>query len=292
MSPERQGASLLTTAVELLRGDVPSVLKNLEKYMVGGIRSWKYLGSEYLNVQFGWMPLLRDVAGAVQTLLTLDRLIYNETTRRSRAWEGPSASSSGTSVLGFSDLSVNQLQYSRYGRQVTSGFGGPNSNWNTKTLWSQDYRLSSRLGGLARPTYSSNGFIDQAMHVMQGLGFVRDPKALWELTPFSWLVDWAVNIGSALENASYYSPQVGGRAIDYAYVTTKTVVALTHDFAGWGTIGSSFKEYRVIDPQSLLTTVTKERRRVSPFGGVGVDLSGLTSGQFSILVALGMARKR
>lgn len=293
-SPDKNDASLLTTAVELLRGDVPSILKNFRKYWDDGQSLAKSLGSEYLNVQFGWAPLFREVAGIIKHLMTLDQLLYYGSTRRHRAWAGP-ATRSETSITNgtgtfLSTLTIDQLHYTRDLLKPTMQSLSVQGDTAQTSTWVQDYRLSARFAGIARPSRAADQFNDKALAVLENLGIINDPKILWELTPFSWLADWAVNIGSAMENATYYSVNNGGRSIDYAYVTTKTVSHIEERLLKANAPGFQSSQ-RIDSGKCSITTTQVDRKRVSPFG-IGVDMSTLTSGQFNILVALGLAKLR
>jgi len=290
-SPDAQDASLLVSAIELLRGDVPSILKNFRKYWDEGQSLAKTLGSEYLNVSFGWTPLMNELAGVIKHFMTLDRLLYYDSTRRHRGWDGPSVSSTTAvaNAIVCSTQSSNMLSYTA-DQNTQLENGAISGSVNDYVLWSQDYRLSARFAGIARPSRSANYFNEKALAVLENLGIVNDPDLIWELTPFSWLADWAINIGSGMENATYYSPSNGGRSIDYAYVSTKTVSVRERQVLNLNPQPSTTIQ-RIHKGKSSITTVQTDRRRVSPFG-IGVDLSGLTSGQFGILVALGLAKSR
>ncbi len=291
MSPEHEDASILVSAVELLRGDVPSVLKNFRKYWDEGQSLAKTLGSEYLNISFGWTPLMNEFAGIVKHFMTLDRLLYYDSTRRHRHWVGPSASSTvqTANAVVASNQNLNSLSYTRDSQaQLTSG--GISGTVLDSYTWFQDYRLSARFAGIARPSRAADMFNDKALAVLGNLGIVNDPDLVWELAPFSWLADWAVNIGSGMENATYYSKSNGGRSIDYAYVSTKTTVSEERRVLTLNAQPVTTTQ-RIDNGKSSIVTTQLDRRRVSPFG-IGVDLSGLSSGQFNILVALGLAKSR
>jgi hypothetical protein len=299
-APERQTASILVTVVELLRGDIPSIIRNLEKRSLqvhGNIRSavksdFKYLGSEYLNVVFGWSPLVRDIAGVITTLLALDRMVYSESNRRKRGWDGPS-----TKVGGIASIPLGDNPYtldSRFkGWDLRGTFNVPlvNPVYDTGVLVKEDYRFSSRYSSLVKPNSKSNGFAQRAEEVLRQIGLMDDPTLLWEVLPWSWLVDWAANIGNNLVNAHTYSPVTGRHAIDYAYFTTQLTEHCTWDFVRPGTVVSRTRTWKAVKPNGFHTTVQKTRERATPFG-FGTQLGSLSASQFAILTALGLARAR
>jgi len=291
-APDRQEANLLTTVVELLRGDIPSMLKDYVKLVENSKSVLKAFGSEYLNQQFAWKPLVSEATGVINTLVTADRALYYESYRRQRSWQGPSYRNSTEAVVivNSNDAGTNMPGSSWYSGPATyTGIGFPVTVHRNESF-SQDFRFSSRYTGLARPTARANYHNDRALDVMKRIGLVNDPRVLWDLTPYSWLADWATSIGSGLVNASTYSRQTGKYTVDYAYSTSQTVHSWEIRLKSFQ-LHSNYSGSRPIQGSGMLTTVSKNRSRANPFG-FGVDLSGLSSSQFSILTALGLARSR
>jgi hypothetical protein len=157
--------------------------------------------------------------------------------------------------------------------------------------WSIDYRISARFVTLARPTIANNNFIDKAYSTIQQLG-LTGPATGWEITSWSWLVEWAINLGSSLENASYYGTQPGQNKIDYSYMTSYTRwqgIRKARELKKTTGSGSSRVTDSITSPVTSTWTICKNRQRISPFG-LGIQLPSLSAGQFATLVALGLAR--
>jgi hypothetical protein len=95
----------------------------------------------------------------------------------------------------------------------------------------------------------------------------------WELSPFSWLVDWFVNVGSVLDNRHMFDDL--GLVMNYGYVMVEQIRSTTT------TIRTSDGE--TFGSQARF--VLKSRRRANPFG-FGVTDSALSPFQISILGAL------
>jgi hypothetical protein len=96
---------------------------------------------------------------------------------------------------------------------------------------------------------------------------------LWELTPFSWLVDWFVNVGVVIDNHRVFDEL--GQVMNFGYVMCReerltTSVIRTTDGR---TFSSQFRGIR------------QRRERASPFG-FGIDEGALSAFQLSILGAL------
>ena len=298
-APERPTAHILTTVVELLRGDVPSLLKNYHRALFryqSKLRSLQYAGSEYLNIEFGWKPLLMEYANMIKVFIGLDRMVYSESNRRHRYWAGPSA----TTVVEQANVAHVSSPFSGGGENFQVSSGTPNvgnpGTWSIRTsdFISEDYKFSSRYSALVKPNHTSVGFVERAEEVLRQLGLVDDPTILWELTPWSWLVDWAANIGNSISNAHTLSPISGRHAVDYAYLTTQLTRVMEETPVAFNSYGSYFTgrfNYRLDTPKGYHSTVSRVRDRATPFG-FGTQLGSLTSPQYAILVALGLARTR
>jgi hypothetical protein len=162
-------------------------------------------------------------------------------------------------------------------------------------LRKEDYKFSARYSSLVRPSLTSNGFVEKAEETLRQLGLVDDPSILWELTPWSWLVDWCTNIGTSLVNAHKLSPLSGRHSVDYAYFTTQTTEVLDKQLVrlnktDWTQYGFT-NDSVAIQPKGYFATTSRTRSRATPFG-FGTQLGDISSTQFAILVALGLARVR
>lgn len=130
------------------------------------------IGAQWLQVRFGILPLAADINGLIQTL---QRQIRHEDVLQFKAF-GKSEASQQTPVT-FSDL----YGFMQHGTQI-------NTN-RTKVYYSFGYLQK---------------FMSEAEARMEGLrdSFYRLedlPATMWEVMPWSWLVDYAVNVGSIIE---------------------------------------------------------------------------------------------
>lgn len=294
-APDKNEGSLMVTLIELLRGDIPSVLKNFRELMSGLKSVQNYAGSEALNIMFGWVPLIQEYANLIKVGMALERVIYYESFRRKRQWDGPSVSgtSSPSVLLSCSGSAYGVDTLHRVG-DVLGGTTGVGASFYAAHRWveSEDYHFSSKYTGLAKAGRRANAFSDQAMDVVKRLGLVDDPQMLWELTPYSWLVDWFTSMGASISNANVYSPVRGKYNVDYAYLTTQRIRSSEADLSRpVSALGANVKSLRVTRPRSIAISTTRWRDRATPFG-FGTQLGSLSGSQFAILVALGFARFR
>ncbi len=311
-NPYNNQASFLATAVELLRGDVPKVLGNLRRHYIEiqalktrfrDVRqAAKYLGEQSLNVQFGWAPIIRDIGAGLQVLLTVDRALFpSDSTRRRR---DAMLFSVGDQTRRTVEWTANTHLSSRYGSwpsQETSLLhnGRTKGGYVIRTpittdialSSSADIRLTAKFNTGLSPTAITNGYVDRGIEL---LGLKLTPEVIWELTPWSWLIDWFSNIGTIVSNVSTLGAD--NAKLNYAYSTLRYRESV------------SFNGYRPplitetsAKPQGYLSwsgdvafvqqSDMKVRLAASPFG-FSVSTPGLSAIQWGILASLGLARAR
>jgi len=123
------------------------------------------------------------------------------------------------------------------------------------------------------------------------LGAQPDLNTLWQLTPWSWAVDWFSDAGNLVKNLQ--SKISYGTVMRYGYVMEKTTVTDTYsaglqDTSLDPTYGALQPPYPVVSPITLRVT-TKKRVQANPFG-FGLSWDGLSSTQKAIVAALGITR--
>jgi len=116
------------------------------------------------------------------------------------------------------------------------------------------------------------------------LGSPLSPETLWNLTPWSWAIDWFTNTGDYLHNLNAFATQ--GLVMRYGYMMEHTIVK--HTYSHIGSSGISGKPDMTVPPL-VLVTETKKRVQANPFG-FGLTWSGLSPFQLSIAAALGLNR--
>jgi hypothetical protein len=116
------------------------------------------------------------------------------------------------------------------------------------------------------------------------LGFELTPDMIWNLTPWSWAIDWVTNTGDVISNLQSWTQD--GMVLRWGYVMEHTISRNTFTFVGptgW-LIGGS-------PPSVTFTTEVKQRRRATPFG-FGLKYGEFSNRQKAILAALGISRGR
>jgi hypothetical protein len=115
------------------------------------------------------------------------------------------------------------------------------------------------------------------------LGLELTPESLYNLTPWSWAIDWVSSLGSVISNLEDY--QRYGLVMPYGYAMEHTVVQDTYYWVGPTSLKAGY-----IPTPIRLTTEVKKRVRANPFG-FGLTWSALDRTQQAILAALGLSRR-
>lgn len=251
------------------------------------------LGNDYLNIQFGVKPFASDLAKLANGVLSFNQLAKQflrdagHVVRRRANLETQSSyvdlGTRGSGVM-MGTIQDNYLggpdltQWLFDGSNPNSGLVYVSDSFTTETWFS---------GAWSYYVPSADNFADtvrnyeaQANHL---LGTRITPQLIWELTPWSWLIDWFAHIGSFLGIISALSDD--SLVLRYGYVMHKHSAVRTYTMRGLTPIEGSVPA--TIWSQYAITY--KRRTRATPYG-FGFDLSGLSTAQSAILSALGLTK--
>jgi hypothetical protein len=132
------------------------------------------------------------------------------------------------------------------------------------------------------PSLKGEDNLSSILALADRFGLTISPELLWELTPWSWAVDWFTNTGDVISNIS--DSQKYGLVMPYGYMMEHSITKYTYEPVGW-----KLKDnLGTVQPISFVKE-TKRRKTAHPFG-FGVTDSDLDSGQVAILSALGLSR--
>lgn len=113
------------------------------------------------------------------------------------------------------------------------------------------------------------------------LGLEITPEVIWNLTPWSWAVDWFANTGDVLSVISDMASD--GLVVNYGYLMEKSIVKDTYEKTV-RLVGQPTRTYTTV-----LETERKRRRRATPFG-FGLDWDSFSPRQIAITAALGLTK--
>lgn len=269
------------TFIGELKEGLPSMIgKGLLK---SKFKDYRKLGGEYLNIEFGWKPIISDLQkfgqAAIESNKILEQLHRDSGKNVRRKYAFPDVITSGEAT------SINRQAW-------TSGFATypycfwsvtgdrlvTNTKVETKTWFSGCYTYHLNLGNTLRDRMERS-----AAEARKLFGVELTPATVWNLAPWSWAVDWEGNIGDVLHNVSRFSQD--GLVMRYGYIMQKKTATVTYTLGNGGSLGSTA-------PRVLKLTViaeSKVRRAATPFG-FGFDMTALTGRQSAILGALGISR--
>lgn len=280
--PTNSVADASTFLGELAKDGIPSLV---------GHQTWKdrslsakNAGSEYLNVQFGWQPLLNDIRKFSDATRNADKILaqYERDAGRvvRRKYVFPSVRETSEAVL------------SSTARAVTIGFSS--GHWyylpaDGRVIRRRETLRNQWFSGAFTyhlPTgYDSRSELARIALLADKLyGVALTPETLWNISPWSWVVDWFSNTGDVISNLQDFA--TGGLVMPYGYMMERTITKDTYTIERPGFKNGNLK----VAPLTLVTE-SKVRRQANPFG-FGVSWSGLSSFQVSILAALGISRGR
>lgn len=235
----------------------------------------------WLNTQFGWLPFLHDLVSFHKTWKNADTLI-KQVIRDNGQWirrGGVVTQDEESEVLVDLDAGNNPAVL-RLNPYLESFFFQPGSCGNFRITRVTRHR--SWFSARFRYHIPNVGSVQWKANAVRRLyGLTLDPTLVWELIPWSWLIDWFTNVGDIISNVS--NPGlVQNLAAKYAYLMGTTQVELTQDVTARLVGGTRKMAWHA-------SLERKQRVEANPFG-FGVSWEALSPRQWSILGALGLTR--
>lgn len=297
-SPTKTPAQLSVAMAELIREGIPSMIGH--SLWESRLRDIRASGDEYLNLVFGWQPLINDIKNTASALKRWDTLVsqYERDSGRKvrRTYEFPIERSEST-ILDTSytgaDIGLTSPVISSIGpywalNNTTftpdRGFFNslPRKRYASRKIETRRWFTGSFTYYLPSDWYARNEMRRIAARAEALLGLELTPEVVWNLAPWSWAVDWVSNTGDVLANIS--SMAQDGLVVNYGYVMEHKTITDTYTIPGVSIAGGP-----TIDVTSTFVTETKKRRKATPFG-FGLDWGSFSPRQLSILAALGISR--
>jgi hypothetical protein len=283
--PTNNVADLATTVAETLREGLPHLI---------GMETWesrskaaKDAGDEFLNYQFGWLPLVSDVRNASYAIANAHKIIeaYERNAGKSvrRRFEFPVEQTEQTELMFGYDGGA--LGGSTSIPEITSDLSKPLAPLYKTTKFYRKTWFSGAFMYHLPVDYRSRNWL-KATNAKAGplLGLDLTPETLWNIAPWTWAVDWFSNLGDIVSNISDWATD--GLVMRYGYIMEHTLQEITYHIDG----PTRRKPYGTVFATPLTFSLeTKRRAKASPYG-FGVDFSSFTSRQKAIVVALGLSR--
>jgi hypothetical protein len=265
--PTNPASDMSTAILELIHDGKPSMPGRTE----GNI------GDEYLNLQFGWSPTIGDGRDFIRAIRKQGDIQYQYARDSGRLvrrrYEFPRSSSSST---------VTQSGvYPAYWDGPTADVVGTGTRVTTT-------RTEQRIWFSGAFTYHipHNAFGRTIYNLDRKYGLVPGLDTAWELTPYSWLVDWFSNAGDVIHNLNAFTEN--GLVMAYGYVMQEDVTVV--DCSWTGNLSDNFASTK--HRYTLTDSITYRKRarvQATPYG-FGLNWDGFNPFQLSILAALGISR--
>lgn len=278
-------------------GEVPRMLGTTAKAFHD---TWRHLGGDsrrnpsmtphgvadnFLNHQFGWVPFLSDVGGAIQTYQKSNDIIARLTRNNGRGIRrrvtvenvtSTTTVATGTGSL-FTGTTFPQMFYQP-----------PNVAW--EPTWEVSDTVTRRVEGIGKFRYYLPEFdagrpdYDSAMNTAKRhldiYGVRINPSNLYQIVPWSWAADWVSNVGHYVHK---FSDEFGDNlAAEYFYTTFYQDTVRTY------TNIHRFHDRTVVLTASKRVLVKKRVEGDSPFG-VSLSWANLSPRQIAIAGALGIS---
>jgi hypothetical protein len=256
-------------------------------YLARKINYFRLLGNDYLNVTFGWLPFVNDLRKAVQVALranTLASQIYRDSGKwvRRKLKDEPRTSVTTTREEFFFPYRLDYLDGS--GADVFFNGSGRYGSLKIQEELVETYSFSAAFQYFIE---GDGSFLSEAGNQLKVvdrlLGYKLTPAVLYELMPYSWLIDWMSNVGSVVSNWTQFMDD--RLVMPYCYLMRESIN--TRRATAEGVDLYSFPNK--VSPVSIQVTVQKERVRGTPFG-FGLNPDGFSDRQWAILAALALTR--
>jgi hypothetical protein len=243
-------------------------------------RSTNSLGGNFLNHQFGWTPFLSDIRKMVQLHGKTDSILSNLATNNGK-WMQRGGSVAESENVEY-DWEKHGLTAHGFTPALDSYLYAPgNPHWAKGSVsFLRRVWFSGRFKYWIDPmVINTPVFRRNFLRKLYGLSIT--PREVWELIPWSWLVDWFTNAGDVISNVS-------GGALDcvakYAYVMGTTSRRWTQQ------CGTTFCDGTSITGNVETEHFAKTRVAANPYG-FGITFGELSPRQLAILAALGLTRR-
>lgn len=243
---------------------------------LGGSKTYfgpKKVADHWLNHQFGWLPFLSDLRGLYKLTKNLDKEL-KQLARDNGQWikRACTLTNSSDSQILVNDNRCCSPVVNTYCYSTPAGQSVVTKTTSERTWFEARFRY--HIPG--HP--GSWQWNSRAISMLYGIQI--SPSLLWEITPWSWLIDWVSNAGDVISNISQIT--INDLCAKYAYVmSTKSERVDVYQISNYRNCVGGGNWYALLE--------RKCRYGASPFG-FGLTGADFSARQWSILSALGLSR--
>lgn len=248
------------------------------------------IGDEYLNVQFGIMPSVGDIQNLAKGVaqFTVQARNMQERARelhiRRHVSLGQTRSLSLVTNDNFS-VGVGTFNNSNYLPFFWNGNGTKSCADIVETeTWFSGAYLQHIADGYA--------FLGKASKyealANKLLGTHLTVQDVWQLTPWSWLIDWFYDVNGFISNLTAFKSD--SLVLKYGYIMHHVKVTRERSIRGMKPLQTSYGPSNIPSSLTMYTTTEyKNRKRSTPYG-FDVNLDVLSAQRVAVLAALGLTR--
>jgi hypothetical protein len=281
-SPTNNVVDLAASVHEIFREGLPHLVGHT--LWKGKTSVAKKASEEYLNVQFGWLPLASDVRGASYALANAAKLLeaYQRNSGKivRRRYEFPVVKSSSTTNLG----PVDAKHLATNGQYVLDVSKPVPTLYKTTEFYRRTWFSGAFTYHLPSDWNSRDWFLRHKAEASYLYGIELTPDTLWNAAPWTWAVDWFSNAGDVVKNLSSWSTD--GLVLKWGYIMEHSISKDTYFMYQ----PTRLRPYGTIFATPVVTWYeTKRRQRATPFG-FAVTWNTLSYRQKAIAAALGITR--
>lgn len=244
------------------------------------------VGHEYLNTQFGIKPFVNDIQKFARSVTHVSKTVNqmrrdSETSIRRRASLGGGSSSVELTPVS-SNVALTHYSSQDFSPQIWS-YQPPLTRvveTTTSEVWfsgAYTYYLHQAENFLGKLE-----MYEQLANKLLGTRF--DVDTFWQLTPWSWLIDWFADFNTFFSNVSALSND--SLVLRYGYVMHTNSAVRTYTKSGLMLQSGASAPTAVT---SIVTRVHKSRYRATPYG-FGLDVQAFSPTRWAILGALGLTK--
>lgn len=174
------------------------------------------ISKTWLEANFGWFPFVKDVQDMYHTWHH-----HSETLRELRKWNDKDRKRRKilTNVTSTTDLGGSDSTPMHYPYVIPNITGGvPYGSYNLTLFEYEKMWVEGRFRYYI-PRIDSVQWQRKAVRYLFGLNVT--PTLLWELTPYSWLIDWYTNVGKMIQEAGGTPDLQENLVAKYAHTMTR-----------------------------------------------------------------------
>jgi len=250
-------------------------------------RALKLTANEFLNYQFGWLPFVSDVRKMYNLWHTVDSRIAQLIREQGRFIRHQAVVSEERTVDVVSETDYPYPYANVYG-SVPLFMSGSTRYTVTRETYEKIWFSGSFRYYI--PSLPGSQWTTRAKLAL--FGALPTPELLWEVLPWSWLVDWFSNAGDVISNASPNA--VDDLTCRYSFVMKHKTVTTTAQATVVHPGSDVYYHYPAVNHtfRSVNKIETKARTGGGNPFGLNVQLPDLSARQLGILAALGISRDR